>query len=98
MRFIVHPWSGVLSALQMVVKAAEAAGGHLFAPDGCGAWETAAMQRQQGDSAEVVLDRPRKGVEMFSGRSFSVDARIPLPVPNPGSPALFVWEPDDFNK
>jgi hypothetical protein len=51
----------------------------------------------QGDAPEVTLDRPRKGVEMFSGRPFSTDASRPLAVPNPGSPALLVWEPNDFN-
>jgi hypothetical protein len=81
-----------------VRKSAEAAGVHFFASDGVCAWENASMLFVQGDAPEVMLDRPRMGVEMFSGRPFSVDARIPLPVPNPGSPALFVWEPDDFNK
>ena len=51
----------------------------------------------QGDAPEVMLDRPRTGVEMFSGRPFSTDTSRRLAAPNPGSPALFVWELSEFN-
>jgi hypothetical protein len=51
----------------------------------------------QGDAPEVILDRPRMGVEMFSLLPFSTDASQRVALPNPGSPALFVWELNDSN-
>lgn len=82
---------------QEVRKSAEAAGVHFFASDGVCAWENASMLLVQGDAPEVMLDRPRRGVEMFSGRPFSTDFSRRLAMPKPGSPALFVWEPDEFD-
>jgi hypothetical protein len=88
---------GIYPVTREVRKSAEAAGVYFYASDGVCAWENASMLLVQGDAPEVTLDRPRKGVEMFSGRPFSTDASRPLAVPNPGSPALLVWEPNDFN-
>ena len=80
-----------------VRKSAEAAGVHFFASDGVCAWENASMLLVQGDAPEVMLDRPRTCVEMFSGRPFSTNTSLRLAVPKPGSPALFVWELNDSN-
>jgi hypothetical protein len=82
---------------QEVRKSAEAAGVHFFASDGVCAWENASMLFVQGNVPEVMLDGPRTGVEMFSGRPFCTDASQRVALPTPGSPALFVWEPNDFN-
>jgi hypothetical protein len=88
---------GFYPSPQEVKKSAEAAGVHFFASDGVCAWENASMLFVQGDAPEVILDRPRTGVEMFSLRPFSTDASQRVALPNPGSPALFLWEPNDSN-
>jgi hypothetical protein len=88
---------GFYPSRQEMRKSAEATGVHFFAPDGVCAWENASMLLVQGDASEVMLDRPRTGVEMFSGRPFSTDSSHRLAVPDPDSPALFVWEHSEFN-
>ena len=80
-----------------VRKFAVDAGVHFFAPDGVCAWENASMLLVQGDMQEVAFDRPRSGVEMFSGRPFSTDAsKIISPCRNPSRPPCLSGNPTNL--